>query len=266
MTNKKPLALALMLFVCVCVVAQQGAQKPLPDDGAKTEKHHFTNLNQARYIEIFVMGAGKQPDHLKGNVYNTTFIPGLDLSQNKDTAPQAWVGSLSTDEIAKRFGALKAVINGPKQWMLDWIDIPLGASETFNDKTIPWCAELHLTKQELVALSTPGQFSYKSTTIARKSAIGYNKGTTVFLIDDTDGNTWIMKGFEVGMKPRWTYAEFAVDPASKFTKLPAGWKMRKKVLDKDLILIPKTGVATIMPDEFFNVYDKTGPGYSNYKP
>jgi hypothetical protein len=31
-------------------------------------------------------------------------------------------------------------------------------------------------------------------------------------------------------------------------------------------MIPETGIATIMPDEFFNVYDKTGPGYSNYKP
>ena len=26
------------------------------------------------------------------------------------------------------------------------------------------------------------------------------------------------------------------------------------------------GVATIIPDEFFNIYDKTGPGMSNYKP
>jgi hypothetical protein len=28
----------------------------------------------------------------------------------------------------------------------------------------------------------------------------------------------------------------------------------------------KSGVATIMPDEFFNMYDKTGPGMMNYKP
>jgi hypothetical protein len=39
-----------------------------------------------------------------------------------------------------------------------------------------------------------------------------------------------------------------------------------KTLDKDLIEVPETGVATIMPDEFFNIYDKTGPGMSNYKP
>ena len=38
------------------------------------------------------------------------------------------------------------------------------------------------------------------------------------------------------------------------------------VLDTDLLLVAETGVATIMPDELFNVYDKTGPGYSSYKP
>ena len=28
----------------------------------------------------------------------------------------------------------------------------------------------------------------------------------------------------------------------------------------------ETGTARIMPDDLFNVYDITGPGYSNYKP
>jgi len=110
-----------------------------------------------------------------------------------------------------------------------------------------------------------GKFSYKPTTIARKSAFGYNKGSTVFLIDDVESNTWVMRGFELGMKPKWTYEEFAADPASSFKQLPPVWKYRTKVLDQDLILVPETGVTTIMPDEFFNVYDKTGSGYSNYK-
>ena len=39
-----------------------------------------------------------------------------------------------------------------------------------------------------------------------------------------------------------------------------------KSLEKDLIEIPEGGKATIMADEFFNVYDKTGPGMSNYTP
>lgn len=39
-----------------------------------------------------------------------------------------------------------------------------------------------------------------------------------------------------------------------------------KTLDEDLIERHEGGVATIMTDEFFNIYDKTGPGMSNYKP
>jgi hypothetical protein len=33
-----------------------------------------------------------------------------------------------------------------------------------------------------------------------------------------------------------------------------------------LIEKPANGVATIMPDEFFDVYDKTGLGMTNYRP
>lgn len=236
--------------------------KSLPDDGAHTQTKRFDHLNQVRYLEVFVVGGNALTGHLVANVYNTTFAPSVDLA-TKDSAPQAYAESLNTDAIKSQFDAFGAAINGPKQWMLDWVDIPLGAEQDINGLKIPWCAELHLTKSQLKEM---GKFAYVSTTIARKSAFGMNKGTRVFLIDDADGNTWVMKGFEQGLHPRWTYDEFAADPASHFQKLPPGWKYRTEILDKDLILIPETGVATIMPDEFFNVYDKTGPGYSNYKP
>ena len=54
--------------------------------------------------------------------------------------------------------------------------------------------------------------------------------------------------------------------ASNFKKLPPAWKVRIVTLEKDLIEKPEGGVAAIMPDEFFNVYDRTGPGMTNYKP
>jgi hypothetical protein len=62
------------------------------------------------------------------------------------------------------------------------------------------------------------------------------------------------------------FDQFSSNPSSYFKKLPAGWKFRTKVLDQDLKLVPETGIATIMPDEMLNVYDKTGPGYPNYTP
>jgi hypothetical protein len=53
---------------------------------------------------------------------------------------------------------------------------------------------------------------------------------------------------------------------SVFKKLPAGWKARIVTLQQDNVETPEGGVASIMSDEFFNVYDKTGPGMSNSKP
>ena len=259
MERTKSLAIA---FVMVCACLLTGCVK-LPDDGANAKMNRIDNLNRVRYLEIMVFGGNGITGNLEANVYNTSLIPGFDGKTIKDSAPQSWAESLNTDEIKKQFKALDVGINGPKLWMIDYFDVPLGADRQFNGKTLPWCATLHLTKSQAKEMSNN---PYKSTQIERKSQLGYNQGATVFLIDDDKGTTWIMKGFELGMKPRWTYEEFASDPAGKFKQLPAGWKFRTKVLDQDLTLIPETGVATIMADEFFNVYDKTGPGYSSYKP
>jgi len=223
----------------------------------------LSGLNRVRYIEIFVIGGDPLKGQLRGNVYNTTAIPGWDLKTNKDTAPDAYVQGINKEAIKKEYDAYAVAINGPKLWMLDDVDIPLGTNREFNGKEIPWCAELHLNPE---ALLTMGKEGYKPTTIERKSKFEYRKGTQVFLIDDADGTTWIMKGMQLGIPAQYTYEQYVANQATMYKKLPAGWKVRTKVLDQDLILIPATGVATIMPDEFFNVYDKTGPGYSSYKP
>ena len=86
------------------------------------------------------------------------------------------------------------------------------------------------------------------------------------LLDDDEGNTWIMKGFQLGLEPQHSYEHFMAAGESSLKKLPPGWKVRVRTLDGDLIEVPESGVATIMADEFLNVYDKTGPGMSNYKP
>jgi hypothetical protein len=44
-------------------------------------------------------------------------------------------------------------------------------------------------------LKDESKMAFHPTTVERKTKLGYNKGTTAHLIDDPDGNTWIMKGF-----------------------------------------------------------------------
>ena len=194
--------------------------------------------------------------------YNTLFSSN-GLPASRDTAPQAQVEGLDVARMKTEFGVVGASLNGPKLWLPDWTEVDIGVERDFNGMRAPWVAQLNMGGNAGgVSATTP----YKPMSIARKSGVGWYKGTTVLLLDDAEGNTWIMKGFQLGLKPKHTYEHFTAAGAASFKKLPPGWKVRVKTLDQDLIEVPESGVATIMADEFFNVYDKTGPGMSNYKP
>lgn len=231
-------------------------------DGDSAKYIRVENMHQARFIEIFLAYRDAKSGKLVAACYNTALTTDGKLA-TKDTAPQALVEGLDFAKMKQDFSVLGASLNGPKLWLPDWAEIDSGVVRGFNGLKAAWVATLDMGDNAGgVSESTP----YKPMSIARKSGLGYNKGTTVLLLDDAEGNTWIMKGFQLGLTPKSTYEQFVAAGQSQFKKLPPGWKFRVKTLEKDLIENPEGGVATIMPDEFFNIYDKTGPGMSNYKP
>ena len=230
-------------------------------DGAHAKAGRVDGVHLVRYIEIFLATKDPKTGSLVAPCYNSTFSA-AGIPASKDTAPQAQVAALDFGKITTEYGVLGASLNGPKLWMPDWVEVDVGTQREFNGIKTAWVAQLNMRNEGGVSESTP----YKPMTIARKSGVGWNKGTTVLLLDDPDGNTWVMKGFQVGLEPQHTYDQFVAAGMGNFKRLPAGWKFRVKKLDKDLIERPASGLATIMPDEFFNVYDKTGPGMTNYKP
>ena len=231
-------------------------------DGDHAKSIRIDGLHKVRFAEIFLAGREAKTGKLVAACYNTSLIPNA-VPASRDTAPQAWAEGLDFDKIKSEFGVLGASFNGPKLWMPDWVEVENGVERVFNGRKFPWVAQLEMGDNTGgVSESTP----YKPVRIARNSGIGWNKGTTVLLLDDAEGITWTMKGFQLGLKPKYTYEEFVAAGQSQFKKLPPGWKFRVKELERDLIERPQAGVATVMPDEFFNMYDKTGPGMTNYKP
>ena len=257
------LATAMLAIATESVAQETPAAAPkVLADGNGAEFKRFDNLHLVRYIEIFLAAHDPNTGKLVAACYNTTVDP-AGIPPSRDTAPQSLVEGLDFAKIKSEYGVLGASLNGPKLWLLDWTELEVGITREFNGMKAPWVAQLNMEKNAGVSESTP----YKPITIKRnKSGMGWNKGTTVFLLDDAEGNTWIMKGFQLGVKPQHTYEQFVAAGASNFKQLPPGWKFRIKILDKDYVERPETGVATIMPDEFFNVWDKTGPGMGNYKP
>lgn len=256
-------AVVLTAAVQPCFAEETSSAVPaILGDGESAVSMRFDKIHQTRYIEIFLAHRDAKTGKLVAECYNSIFTA-RGNPVPRDTAPQALVEGLDFEQMKKDYGLLGASLNGPKLWLPDWTEIDVGKERVFNGMTTAWVAQLSMGDNAGgVAETTP----YQPVSIARKSGVGWNKGTQVLLLDDAEGNTWIMKGFQLGLKPQRTYQQFVAAGAGNFKKLPPGWTFRVKTLEKDLIEVPEGGVATIMSDEFFNVYDKTGPGMSNYRP
>ncbi len=237
------------------------AASELLGDSKGAVPKRMENMRHVRYIELFFAMHDPNTGKLIAPCYNTTFGPS-GIPASRDTAPQKLVEALDFDKLAKEYGAINVLLNGPKRWMLDWFEVDVGNTRTFQGIEAPWVAQLNLESPDSLGGAAP----YEKVTIDRKSSCAWTKGNKVVLLDDAEGNTWAMKGFEEGLNPKHSYKDFLSEGAGMFKKLPKGWNVRVKVLEKDLIETPENGVATLITDEFFNVYDKTGPGMMNYQP
>ena len=254
----KKVAVAALFLVGIFAVAQEtkytAEQVPNPQDGAKTKLMHLKGLRGVRYMEFFLVGSEPVNGDFMGTCYNTT--PYNRTGGSRDSAPQAIVDKFNTAELAKQNDVKKVWLNPPRQWLLDNIDIERGTVREFAGLKAAWVAVMAMPKGEWAPFTT--------TTIARKSMFSFNKGTTVYLVDDPQGTTYIMKSVSPSVDKSNTYED--ISTISSRLKLPDGWKYRTAVLDKDLVLIPSSGVATILKDNIDDVYDVTGTGYSNFKP
>lgn len=256
-------AIVLTATVQPCLAVETPSAPPVVlRDGEGAVSRRFDGMHQTRFIEIFLAHRDAKTGTLVAECYNSIFTSG-GIPASKDTAPQALVEGLDFEAMKKDYGVLGASLNGPKLWLPDWTEIDVGKERVFNGVTTAWVAQLSMGDNAGGVSETK---PYLPVSIARKSGVGWNKGTRVLLLDDAEGNTWIMKGFQLGLQPQRTYEQFVAAGAGNFSKLPPGWKFRIRTLDRDLVEVPEGGVATIMSDEFFNVYDKTGPGMSNYRP
>lgn len=232
-------------------------------DGRGAQFRRVDGMHKVRFIEIFLAAREAGTGKMVAAVYNPMYTAG-GIPASRDTAPQALVEGLDFEKMKQEFGLLGASLNGPKIWLPDWSEADVGVERDFNGIRAPWVAQMNMGDKASVGAGSTRP--YAPMTIARKSAVGWNKGTTVILLDDAEGNTWVMKGFQLGLEPQYTYEEFRDAAASRLKALPQGWKVRVQKLEQDLIEKPEGGVATIMSDELFNIYDKTGPGMTNYQP
>jgi hypothetical protein len=231
----------------------------LPNDGADAKPFTFKDTRGHRYTEMFIIGGNAITKDLKANVYNTWGLNGGDISG--DSSPAALLDKIDVKAMAQQHHGLAVFKNGPRLWTLDWIEVEMGKELDFGGMKARWVNWL-----DMKGISTkPGAANYKNITVGRHTRFGFDQGKQVFILDDPDGNPWVMKSMSLITHPDQKFDELGT-VGSRLT-LPPGWKFRAPVLEQDLILTPdKDGVAHITQDDFGNTYDRAGGPYSNFKP
>ena len=79
----------------------------------------------------------------------------------------------------------------------------MGTERDFNGLKTHWVATLKLPKD--VDLNKTGSTAYHSTTVARKSQMGFDKGKPIFILDDPEGNPWVMHAYSLIVDPNLKY-------------------------------------------------------------
>ena len=228
----------------------------LPKDDAGAQLMRFEGVRGQRYTEIFIIGGNVM--HLVGGVYNTI---GLNESNGTgDSCPQAVLDKVDVEALKEEYNAISAFKNGPRLWTLDWVEVMAGAERDFNGLKARWVTWLDVPKE----MRKHESVAYKTIGVKRDTQFGIDAGSPVFLLDDSEGNSWCMKSASLIVDPNQTYA--SLKELGARLKPPSGWKFRTTVLARDLVLTTDDGDARITQDELGNTYDRVGGAFSNYKP
>ncbi len=253
------LGIVALLAIAAFVVYSKAVKGVPPDDvGATLMK--FENIRTHRYTEMFLIGGNGITKNLKGGVYNTLGLN--DSAGTGDTCPAAILDKVDIDALKKEYNVLAAFKNGPRLWTLDWTEALVGKERDFNGLKARWVTWLEVPKG--VNLHEKGGAAYKNITVHRNTKFGINKGTQIYVLDDPEGNSWVMKSASLIFDPNQKYED--LKNLGSRLKPAEGWKFRTVVLDKDLVLTPDNGVAHITQDDIGNTYDRVGGPFSNYKP
>jgi hypothetical protein len=233
-------------------------RKPIPVPIAPTEMT-FESLRGALYCEVLLFAGTPPETGISGHYYNTS---NLNNSADKmDTCPPNMWAKVSAEALKAEYDVTNVFKNGPRGWTIDSVRIPVGPIQTFDGLQTRWWGKVVLPKGvEFKAGLEP----YKPLKSYRKSTFTFQKGKPVFILEDAEGTPWVMQAFSKIIDPTLTYDSLKNLGAK--LKLPAGWKYRVVVLDKDLVISTPQGYNWIVQDELQNTYDACKEGASNYKP
>ncbi len=190
-----------------------------------------------RYGEVllaFLEGA-----ELRLEVYNSYVL---------NDCPQELWEKLDATQIALETGAVHAVLNGPRYWLMDGIGKIENVEPIIRD-----FGGIQMRRAATIILDGPMERApYKDVTVNRGAIWFFDQGTDTFQLRAPDGRRFVMQAYCVGVDPTLTI-ETLHDLGTRLN-LPSGWTYSVEHLTDDLKIDTTGHYATVLQDELENTY------------
>lgn len=204
-------------------------------------RNRVDGLYDVRYGEILLVH--HVDGRFRADVWNTLGL---------NDCPPAAFAELDADAIAAEIGALVALKNGPRHWVLDAIEASMRASAPttkFGTLEMFLAASIDFGDE----LPVPG--AYVERRVARDTVFEWSAGTPLHELRSPDGRSYVMQALSHAVDD--TQAPATLASLESRLVLPAGWTFSTSSHDVALRLLSDTdGVATVLQDELANTYQR----------
>jgi len=201
-----------------------------------------------RYCEVLLVHAS--PAGPVADVYNSFPL---------NACPAAEWEALDAKAIAAQNGALAALLNGPRFWLMNSIAKVGGTPKTiktFGGIAMYLDATLSLgslTGSGSLATAAQGQL-YTPHAVNRQTTFTYVAGRQVYELWAADGTHYVMQTWSQQKDPTLSQADLA--GLGSRLHLPAGWSYHVRTLTAPLQVVTTTTAGHVLQDDLFNSYSE----------
>jgi hypothetical protein len=206
-----------------------------------------------------VFGNALTGNYLAG-VYNTAGLNGASPTGGGNSSPAFILDKIDMKKVKEDNGSLSTVKNGPRLWTVDHVGVKAGKERDFRGLKARWVMWFPIPNE----LREGKDLSYAAMPARRDTSMSIDKGSRAYILDDPQGNSWVMKSASLIKDPNQKFDDLK-DLGSRL-KLPPGWKFRSLILEQGLVFMTDNGKTMITQDDIGNTYDRVGGPYSNFKP
>ena len=189
-----------------------------------------------RYGEVLLVAVGKSGP--EAAVYNTFPL--------NDCPAQLW-DKLDAEALAKENGAVAALLNGPRYWLMSSIDkVATGPQET---RTF---GGIEMIRQATVQLASQNPAPYSVNKVARHTVFHFDAGRPVFELVEPNGQRWVMQTWSQIVDAQLGLQD--LPGLGRRLNLPEGWRYETRLLTARLSVDTSTQDAHVMQDDLTNTY------------